>query len=59
MTILHRLPNGDFIDYGRHWRGMTVNGVPVSGEGPALHYSGEAAEVMRLVLQHMGSVNNG
>lgn len=46
----HRLipqPDGSFIDWGRN---ATINGV--RGEGPAKHYSGEAAEVMRLVLQY-------
>ena len=45
MPNLHRLPNGDFIDYGRHWRLFGKQ-----GDGPARLYSGEAAEVMRLFI---------
>lgn len=40
-------PDGSFINWGRHWRSR---GIP--GEGPARWYTGEAAEVLRLVLQH-------
>jgi hypothetical protein len=46
MPDLHRLPDGEFIDYGRHWRLFGKQ-----GEGPARHYSGEAAEVMRILLE--------
>jgi hypothetical protein len=41
---LHRQPDGSFVDWGRHGPGR---------EGPALHYTGEAAEVLRLVLAHV------
>lgn len=44
MTIyLQRQPNGDLIDWGRH---------RPAKHGPTWHYTGEAAEVMRLVLKH-------
>jgi hypothetical protein len=46
MPNLLRLPNGNFIDYGRNWRLFGKQ-----GRGPALHYSGEAAEVMRLLVE--------
>lgn len=39
--MLARQPNGDFIDWGRHAKG---------GVGSARYYGGEAAEVLRLVL---------
>jgi len=38
----------DFIDWGRH---ATVNGR--RGEGAAVVYRGEAADVMRLVLLYV------
>jgi hypothetical protein len=44
---LETLPGGDLIDWGRHWRLFGKR-----GEGPALYYTGEAAEVLRLVLKH-------
>lgn len=47
LTLLHRLPDGSFMDWGRN---ATVNGV--RGEGGAVVYRGEAAEVMRLVLRY-------
>jgi hypothetical protein len=47
LTLLQLLPDGEFIDWGRN---VTVNGV--RGYGGARHYSGEAAEVMELVLKH-------
>lgn len=40
---LERLPNGDFINWGRHGP---------NHEGPALYYSGEAAKVLALVIKH-------
>lgn len=47
--FLTELPDGSLMDYGRH---AVVNGV--RGTGPVRCYSGEAAEVMSLVLAHTG-----
>lgn len=47
--FLIELPDGSLIEYGRH---AVVNGK--RGTGPARHYSGEAAEVMKLVLRYSG-----
>lgn len=44
---LHPQPDGSLIDWGRHWRRLGAD-----GEGGAKHYTGEAAEVLRLVTQH-------
>ena len=41
--FLQRQEDGSFIDWGRHGPG---------GEGMALWYRGEAAEVMALVLRY-------
>ena len=46
-VFLQRQPDGTLIDWGRH---ATVSGV--RGEGPARWFTGEAAEVMALVLRH-------
>jgi len=45
--MLQRFPDGTFIDWGRN---ATVNGK--RGTGGAVHYSGEAAKVMELVLKY-------
>jgi hypothetical protein len=47
VNLLQRLPDGTFLDWGRN---ATVNGV--RGEGGAVWYRGEAAEVMRVLLKH-------
>ena len=44
---LIRQNDGSYIDWGRN---ASVNGV--RGEGPARHYTGEAARVMDLILKH-------
>jgi hypothetical protein len=46
-VFLQRQPSGSFVDWGRH---ASVNSV--RGEGPALWYTGEAAEVLALVLKY-------
>lgn len=46
--LIHQ-PDGSLVDWGRN---ATVNGV--RGYGGARWYSGEAAEVMKLVLKYMG-----
>ena len=49
--IEHRLipqADGALIDWGRH---ATINGV--RGVGSPKYYSGEDAEVLRLVIKHM------
>jgi hypothetical protein len=49
MTIyLQVFPDGTLMDWGRH---TVINGQRC-GYGAAVHYSGEAAEVMRLVLKY-------
>lgn len=48
--IEHRLipqQDGSFVDW---WRNVSINGI--RGEGPAFHYSGEALEVVKLVLKY-------
>lgn len=45
--FLQRQSDGSFVDWGRH---ATVLGV--RGQGPALWFRGEAAEVLALVLKH-------
>ena len=50
---LERLPDGSFINWGRHWRTYGIEGA-----GPAYHYSGEAAEVLKLVLKYSGHERN-
>ena len=47
MPSLERLPDGNFIDWGRHWRSFGKQ-----GEGAAKYYSGEAAEVLELLLKY-------
>ena len=47
VNLLQRLPDGTFMDWGRN---ATVNGI--RGEGGAVCYRGEAAEVMRVLLKH-------
>lgn len=51
---LERFPDGTLINWGRNWHGSTVNGRPIAGEGGAVFYTGEAAEVMNLLLKHSG-----
>jgi hypothetical protein len=40
---LERLPNGDFVNWGRHGP---------NGAGGAVYYRGEAARVLELVIKH-------
>lgn len=40
---LQRQPDGSYVDWGRHGPGR---------EGSAFWYRGEAAKVMRLIIQH-------
>ena len=47
INQLQRQPGGGLIDWGRH---ATVKGK--RGEGGALYYTGEAAEVMQILLKH-------
>lgn len=54
INLLQRQPDGSFVDWGRN---ATVAGV--RGEGGAVWYRGEAAEVMHLVLKHWKGADNG
>lgn len=49
-----RLPDGSFIDWGRHWRLFRVNGKPIKNDrmGGAVVYSGESAKVIELIIKH-------
>jgi len=40
---LERLPNGDYLNWGRHGPNT---------EGPALYYRGEAARVLEVIFGH-------
>ena len=51
---LERLPDGSFMYWGRHWRNYGIEGA-----GPAYHYSGEAAEVLELVLKYSENESEG
>lgn len=53
-TYLYLSPSGEVFDFGRH---TVIDGKRV-GYGPAVCYSGEAAEVMRLVLKYTKSKNS-
>ncbi len=44
---LQSLPDGTYMYWGRHSRNYGIEGA-----GPAYWYSGEAAEVLRLVLKY-------
>ncbi len=50
---LHRQPDGTLIDWGRNWRIFGRQGV-----GGARWYSGEALELMNLVLKHTKGAHN-
>lgn len=54
---LQRFNDGTFINWGRHWRGLNINGRPVYGEGAAVFYTGEAAEVISLIIKHQQPTN--
>lgn len=43
---VQRLDNGDWVNWGRHWRSWGIIGY-----GPAKYYSGEAAEVLDLIFK--------
>ena len=49
LNMLQRQPSGGLIDWGRE---ATVKGK--RGEGGARYYTGEAAEVMQILLKHWG-----
>ena len=59
MPNLQRFNDGTFIDWGRHWRGMSVDGKRLDGDGAARYYAGEAAEVMELILKHERKAGDG
>ena len=48
VYLLHKQGDGSFVDWGRHTG--TINGH--KGEGPAVWYRGEAAEVIELLLKY-------
>lgn len=52
VHYLRKEPDGSYIDLGRNWR---IPGV----YGRALHYTGEAAEVMELVLKYNKEKDDG
>lgn len=51
--FLQRLPDGCFIDWGRN---AIIKGI--CGIGGAKYYSGESAEVMKLVLKYTKTGKN-